>query len=134
MLITLIFFILFIHGLGHFQGVMITRSVEEKDHWNANSWLIGDMMNHNAERTICMLLYLVTALSGISSAFSFNGILLPAAAWDQLALMSAVFSCVSIFLYTNGLTTTFNKIAAMIINLAIFYIVIFGKPWINVVL
>ena len=126
--IKLIAFIaLLVHGIGHFQGVAAGLGIRINSANPAQSWLLKGS-NQKINRTICIVLFLLTGVIGIITAFSFRGIFL-AEAWQMLALFTAVFSTLCLILYPNSFAMFFNKVGAIGMNLIIYYSIAFNQNW-----
>ena len=125
---TIAFIVLLVHGIGHFQGVVGSLGVKFHDGVSYTSWLFKGL-NESVNRTICLVMYLVTAILGILTALSFFGILIPTSGWQVLALLTAIFSTVSLCLFPKALAMFFNKAGAVAVNLIIFYSILFNGNW-----
>ena len=121
----LVFIALLVHGIGHIQGVIAGTGVKFNDNTSNISWLLKGL-GDNANRTICIILYLGAALTGILAGLGFKDILVPETAWQTFALITAFFSTACLVLYPNALAMFFNKIGAITINLIIYYSILFN--------
>ena len=92
------------------------------------SWLLKGL-GESANRNICLVLYLVAAITGILAALSFFGILFSGGNWQLFAIITAVFSSLSLILFPNALAMFFNKAGAIAVNLLIYYSVVFQQHW-----
>ncbi len=117
-----------VHGIGHFQGVVASLGVKINNSDAPTSWLLKGL-GHEANRYICLVLFLITGLFGISTALSFKGIIFPVNLWQNLALITAVLSTICLVVFPNGLAMFFNKIGAISINLIIYYSVLLNNQW-----
>jgi hypothetical protein len=124
----LVFLALLIHGIGHLQGVLSSAGVKFHASTSNQSWLLGGS-NKRLNHLVCLVLYLAAALFGILAALSFKGLVIPLEAWTSLALLSAFLSTASLLLFPGALAMFFNKAGAVIVNLIIFYSILFQGNW-----
>jgi hypothetical protein len=124
----IVFLVLLVHGVGHLQGVVSSAGVKFKSSGPADSWLLGGS-NPGRNRIVCLLLYLVSAICGILAALSFRDVLVTHSIWTNLALMAAFFSAASLLLFPNALAMFFNKAGAALVNILIFYSILFQGNW-----
>lgn len=122
------FFVLLVHGIGHFQGVAAGLGLKINNAHPANSWLLKSL-SEQTNKKICLLLFLVTGLVGILTALSFKGILLSDSMWQTLALVTAFLSTCCLIMFPNGLAMFFNKMGAIAVNLIVFYSILFQQNW-----
>lgn len=122
------FIVLLVHGIGHFQGVVASLGVKINNDNPATSWLLKDL-GSTANKTICLILFLITGLLGIAAALSLKGILFPESIWQTLALITAFGSTACLILFPNGFAMFFNKIGAIAVNLIIYYSILFHQHW-----
>ena len=118
---TIVFIVLLIHGIGHLQGVFISLGLKDFGSWNANSWILKSWFSVDAQRVICLIIFLFTALLTLAGAFSYKGLWLPVDWWNQLILGSAILSTIAMVFYPNAFAMFFNKAGAVVVNLLIFY-------------
>ncbi len=112
--ITTIVLILFlVHGVGHFQGVFTSIWLKTTSRSTAVSWLLRGL-GKRINRVLCFILYLIPALGFIAAAMSFRDWILPASAWQDLALYSAFISMGGLILFPNALAMFFNKIGELV--------------------
>ena len=64
---ALIAAVLFIHGIGHFMGVIPALGVLDVKGWNSESWLLTPLIGLTASRILSAILLLV-ALVGFIAA------------------------------------------------------------------
>lgn len=124
----LAFLALLVHGIGHIQGVVGSLGVKFNESSSYISWLLKGL-GENANRTICLILYLGAAVCGILAAMSLLDFLIPVTSWQILALTTAIISTVCLVLFPNALAMFFNKIGAIVVNLAIYYSILFNGHW-----
>jgi len=116
----IVFIVLLVHGIGHFQGVIASQGVKINTKGFQVSWLLkglGESMN----KLVCLILYLVSAAFCVLAALSFYHILLPHGSWQSLALVGAYASALALILFPNALAMFFNKIGAIAVDLIIFF-------------
>ena len=130
--IKLIVFIAFlVHGIGHFQGVAAGMGVKINNTQPATSWILKNM-SQQVNKTVCLILFFLTAVMGIITALSFKGILLPESLWQIPAIITAVLSTVCLVVFPNGFAMFFNKIGAVGVNLFIYYAILINQNWSSV--
>lgn len=120
------FIVLLVHGIGHFQGVVAGLGLKINKKAPSTSWLLR---NHSEKlnRTMCLSLFLLTALAGIATALSFKDILFAGSIWQTLAVITAVFSTLCLVVFPNGFALFFNKVGAIAVNLFVYYSIVFGQ-------
>ena len=122
------FIVLLVHGIGHLQGVAAGIGLKINNANPGSSWLLKNL-SEQGNKTICIILFLVTAIVGILTALSFKGILLSQNTWQSLAIVTAVFSTICLVAFPNGFAMFFNKTGAIAVNLLIYYSVVFSQHW-----
>lgn len=122
------FIVLLVHGIGHFQGVGAGLNLKINNSKPASSWLLKNM-GEKTSRYICLILFFLTAIAGIFTAFSFWELLLPHSIWQVLATVTAILSSICLILFPNGFAMFFNKVGAIGVNLLIYYSIVFGQSW-----
>ena len=113
---TIIAIFLFVHAIGHIQGIVASLGVIKSDTWNVRSWLFDGLLGEKGSRTLAMILFIVIVLGFLATAFSFLGIGIPHEAWRTLAIIFAVPSVLSLVAYRNAFAMFFNKIGAIGVN------------------
>ena len=124
----IVFITLLVHGIGHFQGVVGSLGVKFNNSASYVSWLLKGL-GESTNRSICLVLYLITTILGIATALSFKGFLIPDSLWTMLALLTAFGSTACLILFPNALAMFFNKAGAVAVNLIIFYSILFNGNW-----
>jgi len=110
---TIIAVFLFVHAIGHVQGVVVALGVIKTDTWHIRSWLFDGLLGEKGSRTLAMILFAVCMLGFLATAFSFLGIGLPHESWRTLAIIFAVPSVLCLVAYWNAFAMFFNKIGAI---------------------
>jgi len=116
MLRTIIAIFLFVHAIGHIQGIVAAMGVIKSETWNVRSWLFDGLLGEKGSRSLAIILFAVCALGFLATAFSFLGIGLPHDPWRTLAIIFAVPSVLSLIAYWNAFAQLFNKIGAIGVN------------------
>ena len=107
---------LFVHAIGHMQGVVAAAGLLNSKSWNASSWLFDNILGQTASRTLALLLFAVCVLGFLATAFSFVGIGLPHGWWRSLAVIFAVPSLAGLVFYWTAFAQLFNKAGALLVN------------------
>ena len=112
---------LLLHGLGHGGALgalaWVGRGGDSGGWRAARSWLFPSLSPRAATLVACT--FWVLSLAGfVAAAMSFWGVLIPAAAWRSLALISACISGLGIALFF-GTWPMFNTLAALGMNIAV---------------
>ena len=113
---TVIAIFLFIHAIGHVQGVIASLGVIKSDTWHARSWLFDGLLGEKGSRVLATILFIVIVLGFLATAFAFLGIGLPHESWRTLAIIFAVPSMLSLVAYWNAFAQLFNKVGAIGVN------------------
>ena len=120
------FILLLIHGIGHLQGVIASFGVKINNANATHSWLITDQ---NMSKVICIILFVLTAITGITAALSLMELIIPHYLWQNLALVSAVLSTACLIIFPDGFAMFFNKVGAVVVNIIIYYSILFHQKW-----
>ena len=113
---TILAVFLFVHAIGHAQGVIAALGVIKSDTWHARSWLFDGLLGEKGSRTLAIILFAVCVLGFLATAFSFLGIGLPHESWRTLAIIFAIPSVLSLVAYWNAFAMFFNKVGAIGVN------------------
>ena len=108
--------ILFVHAIGHIQGIVASLGVIKSQTWNVHSWLFDSLLGERGSRTLALILFFVIVLGFLATAFSFLGIGLPHDAWRRLAFIFAIPAVLSLMAYWNAFAMFFNKVGAVVVN------------------
>ena len=124
---TIIAIFLFVHAIGHAQGLVAALGVIKSDTWHARSWLFDGLLGEKGSRMLAMVLFAVCVLGFLATAFSFLGIGLPHEPWRTLAVIFAVPSVLGLVAYWNAFAQFFNKIGAIGVNAWILIVLLLLK-------
>ena len=113
---TILAVFLFVHAIGHAQGVIAALGVIKSDTWHARSWLFDGLLGEKGSRMLAIILFAVCVLGFLATAFSFLGIGLPHESWRTLATIFAIPSVLSLVAYWNAFAMFFNKVGAIGVN------------------
>jgi hypothetical protein len=116
---TLIAIVLFIHGIGHLQGVIAALGLQATEHWHARSWLFTNLLGESGARVLALVVWLVTSIAALTAGLGLLGWLVPHPWWRAAAILSAVTSSFGLVFYWHSLAMVFNKVGAIAVNLAI---------------
>jgi len=114
---------LLLHGLGHGGALGALAWLSrgrggEAGGWRAaRTWLFPSLPERTATG-IASAFWVLSLIGFVAAALSFWGLLIPAAAWRTLALISACVSGLGILLFF-GTWPMFNTLAAMAMNVAV---------------
>lgn len=111
--------LLFVHAIGHVQGIVVSLGLFSTETWNARSWLLDDLLGSKTSHAIALALWAVSFVGFLGTAFAFVGIGLPHDWWRSMAVIFAVPSLLGVILYWNSFAMFFNKLGALGINGAI---------------
>jgi hypothetical protein len=113
---TIIAIFLFVHAIGHIQGIVASLGVIKSETWNVRSWLFDGLLGEKGSRILAMILFVVCVLGFLATAFSFLGVGLPHELWRTLAIIFAVPSVLGLVAYWNAFAQLFNKVGAIGVN------------------
>jgi hypothetical protein len=113
---TIITVFLFVHAIGHGQGLVASLGLFNSDTWNARSWLFDSLIGEKGSQILATILMAVCILGFLATAFSFLGIGIPHESWRTLAIVFAIPSTLSLIFYWNAFSQMFNKIGAIGVN------------------
>lgn len=114
---TVFSLLLFVHGIGHIQGVLSSLGLFNNDSWHPRSWLIDKLLEEKISRIVAVMLWGLAVLGSLAAAFAFLGIGLPHEIWRTLAVAASIPSSLGLIFYWNSLAMIFNKLGAIAINL-----------------
>lgn len=109
--------ILFVHGVGHIQGVLSSLGVFNTDTWHPRSWLFDRLLGEKVSRIVALVLWGFAVLGSLAAAFAFLDFGLPHGIWRALAVTAAVPSSLGLIFYWNSMAMLFNKLGAIAVNL-----------------
>jgi hypothetical protein len=124
---TIIAVFLFVHAIGHGQGIIASLGLLNSETWNVRSWLFDNLIGGKASRMLAMVLFIICVLGFLATAFSFLGIGIPHDAWRTMAIIFAIPSVLSLIAYWNAFAMFFNKAGAIGVNAWILIILPFLK-------
>ena len=113
---TIIAIFLFVHAIGHIQGIVASLGVIKSETWNVRSWLFDGPLGEKGSRMLAMILFAVCVLGFLATAFSFLGIGLPHEPWRTMAVIFAVPSVLGLIAYWDAFAQLFNKVGAIGVN------------------
>jgi hypothetical protein len=111
--------VLFIHAIGHVQGVLAALGLFNSEIWHPRSWLLDKLIGEKGSRTVALIIWLTCVLGFLATAFSFLDIGIPFALWRPLAIIFSIISIFGLIFYWNSFAAIFNKIGALAVNGAI---------------
>jgi hypothetical protein len=113
---TIIAIFLFVHAIGHVQGVIASLGVIKSESWHARSWLFDSLLGEKGSRILALILMVVCVLGFLATAFAFLGVGIPHDLWRTLAIIFAIPSTLSLIFYWNAFSQLFNKVGAIGVN------------------
>ena len=113
---TIITVFLFVHAIGHIQGVIASLGVIKSESWHARSWLFDGLLGEKGSQILALVLMVLSVLGFLATAFSFLGIGIPHEIWRTLAAVSSVPSILGLIFYWHAFSQFFNKIGAIGVN------------------
>jgi hypothetical protein len=113
---TVIAIFLFIHALGHGQGIVASLGIFKVDNWNVHSRLFDGLLGEKGSRILAFVLFTVCMLGFLATGFAFLGIGLPHESWRTLAIIFAFPSVLGLIAYWNAFAMFFNKFGAVSVN------------------
>ena len=113
---TIIAIFLFIHAIGHVQGLIASLGVIKSVTWHARSWLFDSLLGEKGSRILALILMIVCILGFLATGFAFLGIGIPHDSWRTLAVFFSIPSVLSLIFYWNAFSQLFNKVGAIGVN------------------
>ena len=113
---TVISVFLFVHAIGHAQGIVAALGIFKVKNWNINSWLFDPLLGEKVSQIIAIVLFSTIVLGFLATAFSFIGVGIPHTAWRTLAVIFMVPSVFSLIAYWNAFAMFFNKAGCIGVN------------------
>ena len=111
--------ILIAHGIGHYMGVLSSFNVKMSPSQSSTSKLLDPLLGESFSRVLCFVLHLLPLVGFLAAGWALLGWLVPQDWWIPLAVISAVLSMLALVFYWNGLAFAFNKVGAVLVNLAV---------------
>jgi hypothetical protein len=112
--------VLFIHGIGHFMGVMPALHMVDVKGWNSHSWLLTPLIGETASRILSAILFLAALVGFIVATLALLDWLVPHDWWRTLAAISAIVSLVTVVLFWNAFVALMpNKVGALAVDIAV---------------
>ncbi len=113
---TVIAVFLFVHAIGHMQGVFSALGLFNSDSWHPHSWLFDGLLGEKGSRMLALALMVCCVLGFLATAFAFVGIGVPHEWWRTLAVIFSIPSVLGLIFYWNILSMFFNKVGAIGVN------------------
>ena len=113
---TFIAVVLFVHAIGHVQGVLSALGLFNSESWHPKSWLFDKLLGERASRTLALVLWSLSVLGFLAAAFAFLGIGFSHDSWRMLAILAAIPSVMGLIFFWNSLSQFFNKLGAIGVN------------------
>jgi hypothetical protein len=112
--------VLFIHGIGHFMGIMPALQIVDIKGWNSHSWLLTPLIGETASRILSAILFLAALAGFMLATLALLGWLVPQGWWRTLAVVSAIVSLVAVVLFWNAFVALVpNKVGALGVDIAV---------------
>jgi hypothetical protein len=119
MLQTIAAVALIMHGIGHVMGVFPVFNLWSIEGQSSRSWLLTDFIGKRASDLLSVALWLTAMVGFIAAGLGMLGWLIPATWWQPLAITSSIISIFTIVLYWSAFYTSFNKIAALAVDIVV---------------
>jgi hypothetical protein len=115
-IIALVFFV---HGVGHFMGIMPALGLSTVKGWSSHSWLLTPLLGDTVARIISVILFGAALVGFLAAALGLMGWLVPHDSWRTLAVASAVISLIALALFWNAFVSLIpNKLGAIAVDVA----------------
>jgi hypothetical protein len=125
-IIALVFFV---HGVGHFMGIMPALGLSSVKGWSSHSWLLTPLLGEAASRIISIILFAAALVGFLAAALGLMGWLVPHDSWRTLAIVSAVISLIALALFWNAFVSLIpNKLGAIAVDVATL-VCLLGLNW-----
>lgn len=119
--------LLFIHAIGHIQGIVVSLGLFKTEAWKVTSWLFDPLLGEKSSRILAGILFTICVLGFLSTAFSFLGVGISHEIWRTLAVIFAIPSVITLIAYWNAFAMFFNKAGAIGMNTWILIGLVFLK-------
>ena len=113
---TVISIFLFVHAIGHAQGIVAALGIFKIKGWNIKSWLFDPLVGEKTSQIIAIVLFSIIVLGFLATAFSFIGVGISHTAWRTLAIIFMVPSVFSLITYWHAFAAFFNKAGCIGVN------------------
>ena len=108
--------IIFVHGIGHVQGVMASLGLFNNESWHPKSKLFDKLLGEKNSRYLSLVLWGLSVLGFLAAGFAFLGLGIPHETWRILMIVTAIPSSLGIIFYWNSLSMISNKLGAIGVN------------------
>jgi len=108
--------ILFVHAVGHMQGVICSLGIFNTEFWHPRSWLFDKLLREKSSRILALVLWGLSVLGLLAAAFAFFGIGISHGTWRTLAILAAIPSSLGLIFYWDSMAMIFNKLGAVGVN------------------
>jgi hypothetical protein len=119
----IVFIVLLIHGIGHFQGTFAGLGLTLSESWNGDSPILGRLLSSRNARLVCLAFYTLAGIFTLMSAFSYFGVLLPGSLFKIAGVFAVILSVLSMIFFWHGLSFIMNKLGAVAVNILLAYLV-----------
>lgn len=113
---TIISIFLFVHAIGHAQGIVAALGIFKVKNWHIKSWLFDPLLGEKGSQIFAIILFSICVLGFLATAFSFIGVGIPHSAWRTLAIIFMVPSIISLIAYWHAFAMFFNKAGCIGVN------------------
>ena len=113
-----------VHGIGHSMGVLAALGFLATDTWHGRSWVLTPLVDEMPARIFGGLVFTGLTVSFVLSGLGFLGWGVSPVLWQPLALIGALVSLLMVFLYWHSISAILNKAGAIIVNLALLYVIL----------
>ena len=124
----LIIIVLIAHGAGHYMGILSSLGVKLSHKSSGDSWLLTGVIGETPARLLGLIIWSLAFVGFITGGMGFAGWLIPGSWWPTLTGIAAVLSLFGLIFFWNGFAFIFNKISAIIVNVAVL-ISVLGNGW-----
>lgn len=119
--------VLIAHGIGHVMGIMTAAGMKLSDSTSPDSWLLTRILGDTIPRILAVIIWGLATIGFIAAGMGLLNFLVPFESWQDLAIGSSIISLLALILFPFGLATTFNKVGAVVIDVA----VLVSLLWLN---
>jgi hypothetical protein len=119
--------VLIAHGIGHVMGIMTAMGMKLSDSNSSDSWLLTRFVGDTIPRILSVIVWGLAMVGFVAAGLGLLNLLVPFESWQELAIGSSIISLIGLVVFPFGLATTFNKVAAGVVDVA----VLVGLLWLG---
>jgi len=117
-----IMIIIVAHGIGHVMPIFAAFGLKMSFHHSLHSWAFSNFIGEKPTTIIAVIYWLLPLIGFIVAGLGMYDILISFNSWQQVAVVSAVFSSIGLVFFWNAFPFLIpNRIGVIVVNVLVFY-------------